>query len=220
MKKILCICFAMFLAFMLSASVFATNTDDEQRNLSDLSNEELITFLKERGVAIPSVPEDEMAWAAFSHSVIIQVEENPNVVFLYGNTTLLRFANDIKKVVNEYYNRVGVNVRSVMATPVNILQDSTVYGPWSDDYLGYNCYAYAIGREESLDPGVSLWIELGNDASTYRYNDYANMNTITYWIQSDLEYFGYTVNSISNIRPNIDVGEHVHLICVDRKSVV
>ncbi len=215
MKKIFCVILCL-LILPLSSSISATN--NEQLQLSDLSQEECITFLKERGVVIPSIPEDEMAWAAFAKDIIVKVEENANVIFMYGSTTLLNFANDIKDVVNEYYERTDVSVCNTIVSPQNILQDSTVYGAWKNDYLEYNCYAYAIGEDEGLNPGVSLWLSLGNNADQYYYNHYANMYTITSWVQSDLEYFGYTVNSITDTQPNTAVGGHVHLICVRKDA--
>ena len=130
----------------------------------------------------------------------------------------MNFANDIKAAVNEYYNVANVNAYTIVVTPVNILQDSVVYGTWLSEYKNYNCYAYVIGEEDGLDPGVSIWLSLDNEADTYFYNHYANMNTITYWVRSDLEYFGYTVNSITDTQPNTEVGDHVHLICVRKDA--
>lgn len=216
MKKLLCIILSVTLLFVAGMTTNAAG--DNQARLSDLSGEECIAFLKEQGVEIPSVPEDDMAWGAFAHSIVVKVEENPNATFLYGSTTLLNFANDIKAVVNDYYNRASVALCDVIISPADILQDSTVHGSWINDYSNFNCYAYAIGEEEGLDPGVSIWISLGNDANRYQYNGYANMNTITFWIESDLEYFGYTVNSITNTRPDTLVGDHVHLICVRKDA--
>ena len=216
MKKLLCI--ILFTAVLFAMGMTTSATGNSQVRLSDLSEDECIAFLKEQGVEIPPVPEDDLAWAAFAYSIIVKVEENPNITFLYGSTVLLDLANDIKSVVNEYYYVGNVSVCDAVLAPVNILQDSIVYGTWSDEYENYNCYAYAIGQEERLDPGVSIWISLGNEASRYKYNGYANMNTITFWIESDLEYFGYIVNSITTTRPDTQVGDHVHLICVRKDA--
>ena len=82
MKKLLCIILSCTMLFVLCSSTMAIG--DNQVRLSELSDAECIAFLKERGVTIPPVPEDEMAWAAFAHSIIARVEENADVTFLYA----------------------------------------------------------------------------------------------------------------------------------------
>lgn len=212
MKKVMCAILIVSLIVVMGPSALATGT--EKVTLSELSAEESIAFLVESGVTIPDIFEDELAWSLFIREVIAKVENNPNVVFLYNSSIIYKFANEIKNAVNEYY---GVSACASVAntrSAQDVLQDSILYGSWNDSYLNYNCYGYAIGVEDLIDPGVYDWISKGNDKSTYFYNWYANINTIASWVEEDLEARSYTVNVVSQTMPNTNVGDHLHLICV------
>ena len=216
MKKYWCIVLCFLLILVLNAPAVAAS--NEQVVLSDLSQEECIIFLKEQGVDIPQIFEDETTWGFFAHSIIEQVEENPNIEFPYGSVMMSEFAYQIKDAVIRYYGVDDIAIYADIESPNNIMVDNILYGEWQTEYPEYNCYAYAIGKKEWLEPGVSIWLDLGNNKDEYAYNCYANMSTITYWIESDLEYFGNTVNSITTTIPSIEVGGHTHLICVRKDA--
>lgn len=100
MKKIICI-ILVFVA-MVSLSMSASAANSEQMVLSELTEDECIAFIKEKGVEIPDGFGDESVWGVFIKEVISQVEEKPNTGFLYENSILLDFAEEIQRVVNEF----------------------------------------------------------------------------------------------------------------------
>lgn len=211
MKKILCVVLALAMALVIPFSVSASSSEIEI--LSDLSDEKLIEFLKEREVSIPEKFEDEIDWAPFIRGIIECVEENPNVTFAFGYTVPLLFAEDIKTAVNEYYGTSNVSTFAQKSSS-NILQDNTVYGSWSSSYSNYNCYGYAIGYYDLIDPGMIKWIDNGNTKESYIYNDVANIYTIAEWVKTDLESLGYTVSKFTTTLPSTDVTSHTNLICI------
>jgi hypothetical protein len=92
------------------------------------------------------------------------------------------------------------------------------YGAWNSAYEGYNCYAYAIGYDDWIDPGVFDWVDKGNDSATYEYNDKANIYTIAGLVEADLIARGCTVNVVSTTLPSAVVSDHTNLICVRKDT--
>lgn len=215
MKQYVCIILILVLTILMTTSAYATNEDEIY--LSKLSAEECIEFIKSYGVKIPDKFEDEMAWAPFVHDIIVQVEENPNTTFSFNYSVLHYFANDIKRAVNIYYGADEENLQSrvMVSAP---LQNNTPYGSWLSEYENYNCYAYAIGEKDWIDPGVFDWVDKGNESDTYEYNDQANINTIADLVEADLVAKDYTVTCVSPTMPSTSVTAHTNLICV-RKDV-
>lgn len=125
----------------------------------------------------------------------------------------MRIATEVTEAVLEYYGIAGVSAYTT-GNSSSILEDNTVYGSWSDSYLTYNCYAYAIGRDDWIEPGVLDWTNQGNDKDDYYYNQLANIQTIAGWVKDDLESLGYTVIKVSTARPIISVTDTLKLICV------
>lgn len=58
----------------------------------------------------------------------------------------------------DYNGNIQSDAQLIEATvAAYTLQDSTVYGSWSNAYLYYNCYAYALGLTDGKYwPGVLL----------------------------------------------------------------
>lgn len=54
----------------------------------------------------------------------------------------------VKNAVNNYYQRDNNQISRAVAAYT--LQDSTVYGSWSESFLNYNCYAYSVGRTDDF----------------------------------------------------------------------
>lgn len=215
MKKYVCIILILMLMMSVAAPTNAANEDE--RRLSDLSAEECIEFIKFYGVEIPDKFEDEMTWAPFVHDIIVQVEANPNTVFSFNYSVLHFFANDIKCAVNEYYgvSETPIQSRVMISAP---LENNVPYGTWNSEYEDYNCYAYAIGEDEWIDPGVFDWVDKGNDSGTYAYNDQANIFTIAGLVEADLIALGCTVNAVSTTMPSTVAYEHINLICVRKDT--
>jgi hypothetical protein len=211
MKKIICIALVLVFVFGMSTSAIAAKNGTAQ--LSELSDEEIINFLKESGVEIPQIFDDEITWALFVRNTIQQVEADPNTFLHYNYSVLHQFANEIKMAVNSYYGVSKVSRRNSRSI-ADILVDSIPLGEWSDDYLTYNAYGYVLGVNEEINPGVYTWVSLGNQATSYIYNGSANAYTVASWIADDLETLSYTVNTITQVNPNTQVSIHTQLVCV------
>ncbi len=88
------------------------------------------------------------------------------------------------------------------------LQQSTPIGSWSDSYMNYNCYAYAIRRTTSdINPG---------SLSGRSYNIEMSIETISSIICSDLNSLGYSSYRSTSKPSSIESNQYV--ICV-RKSL-
>lgn len=211
MKRVLCVILVLMLVLMMSPTGLAT--EEEMVRLSDLSETECITFLKENDVAIPQIFEDEETWGFFVHQIIAQVEENPNVYFCFSNTMLLNFAYEIKATVNTYYGVGDIALCDHEWGDESVLVDSVLHGVWDDAYGYYNGYAYVLGETQELDPGFSTFASQGYDISEYDYDCYISVSTLANLVQADLVYLGYTVNSVTTTMPNTTIDEHTHLIC-------
>ena len=94
-----------FIIVFLSANIFTVSADNSNTisavELLSLSDSELVSFLKERGVDIPGNPDEEENWGEFIKSTITCIVTNPNGKFLYSDTVLIDFANDIKTVLTD-----------------------------------------------------------------------------------------------------------------------
>lgn len=150
MRRILSILLAIVLICVLPINVLA-NEEDSKPRLSEASDEEIQDFLSEYGIAFPSVERNYEYWRDFILMAISKVEQDPDYEFAISYTEAYAFANAIKAAVNDYY---GLDSMYGISTADNYtLVNSVQYIDWSDDYMYYNCYAYAIGLYYSLNPG-------------------------------------------------------------------
>lgn len=210
MKKFMCVIVAITIVLIMSAS--ASALEENNPKLSELSSAELLVFLESKGIAIPAEYENDYDCIPLVRTVIKQTEENPQATFSFGFKFMVDFAAEIQSAVISHYG-ANPNTRATTVT-WNILQANNVVGSWSDEYLVYNCYAYAIGYDEWIHPGQIEWIANGNASNTYFCNPYANALTMAQWVQNDLECLGHTVNDPTTTMPDIDVTAHHHLICI------
>ncbi len=86
--------------------------------LSELSEDEQLAFLQEQGIDIPSIYSD------FIISWITIVEEDPDFVLAITNPVLYRIGEDVRTVVNEYYQWGEDDLR---------MKDNTVLSELSED---------------------------------------------------------------------------------------
>lgn len=137
--------------------VFATNTltqldeHDSLPMLSNLTDNELLLFLDNHKVEIPvGLAESQTEAMQIVRSTVVDIEQNPDVEFLYGLTQLYDFAYALKSVVNAYYGNAASSVLNPCAS--HGLRYSTVYQiPYN--MKSYNCYAYALNRTSKCQPG-------------------------------------------------------------------
>ncbi len=120
----------------------ATPLTSERERLSLLSTDAQQDFLQSQGVVVPQ------AYSEYITSLIARIEENPDHPIVISNPVTYKLSLQVKNAVNNYYQR---NIAQIPWTAVTYtLQDSTVYGNWSDSFLYYNCYAYSVGRTDSF----------------------------------------------------------------------
>ena len=187
MKKTICCLLLIATLFVSPLGTFAYE-DDRANNthgiLSNMTNEECVSFLKESGVIFPYDEDDYALWGPIAKEMIAMVESNPAHFFAYNFTKTQELANQIKQVVNNYY---GISpdewVVPYAYTSNNQLLYSTLAGPWTEDYKLYNCYGYAIGSYYTFD-----------DPGCYSGHDLlkiVSLTTIANYVKEDLEALGY-----------------------------
>jgi hypothetical protein len=198
MKKLV----SVLLVALLCVCAVSASAAEEQIRLSEMTDGECLEFVETNGIVIPQWYENEIEWVPFIRAVISKVEENPGTSFGFGHTDLLDFAESIKCAVIEYYGEQRTT-RALQSSTTNILQDNYVSGSWSNSYDGYNCYAYAIGLTERVNPG-----DFSGNNSAGEINPY----TLAEYIKADLEELGYTGVYISSALHT--TSGHEKAICV------
>lgn len=140
-----CIIIGVICVCLLSSSVNATNEVAEHA-LADMTAEECLEILEENGLTVPEEFQNMEELEKFVQTIAAAVEDDSayNLVFNYDGTQ--QFANAIKEAVNTYYGReTQSSSTGIMPLAVYELQDSVTVGAWDDNFLFYNCYAYALG---------------------------------------------------------------------------
>lgn len=79
--------------------------------LSELSEDEQLSFLQSQGIEIPPVYSD------FIISWITYVEEDPDLALAISNPVLYRIGEQVRDVVNEYYQRDDDDLQAKVRTP-------------------------------------------------------------------------------------------------------
>lgn len=194
MKKLICTVSVFLLCISLISPIFASST--ELPLLSEMSDSECIQFIKECGIVIPDDYSDETAWIPFIKNVIVLVEDNPDYIFGISYPVTLEFANLIKAAVNNYYGitvcRTDHEQVSTQATGY-VLQHSSIHGSWVDEFLNYNCYAFAIGKNDAFyKPG---------DFSGQSYSISQSISTMANNVKKDLTALGYQNITVGTTRP-------------------
>ena len=193
MKRTVALFLAILLTFAMCFTGSAVETNETQKRLSELSEEECLAFIMSQGLEIPEELKDYQSLSAFVKNVIVTIENNPHHQFVINYVVTYEFANQIKAIVNDYYG-VAENAaqRTYSNSRASSLLYSTVYGSWLDEYYGYNCYSYAIGQTRPFDgyavrhyPGcfnTSTYLNFSLDLSVDKMADLT---------MSDLESLGY-----------------------------
>lgn len=191
------------------------NYSTSKKLLSQLTEEESIQFLLEHNVEIPQEIADVDKLGKFIKDTILEIEKDPECVFVYNYYVTLNFAENIKTVVNEYYGleisqannyQIGSTVSPRAST--YSLQDSILV--LNDGNLKYNCYAYAIERNENppqfttskqYQPG-----DISGKAFKFSAKEIANV------VSEDLKVLGYKDITVSSTLPIVN--STTNLICV------
>ena len=216
MKKLLCmIMVVVMMALVLPPVSAQTLTSSEPKQiLSEMSEQECISFLKNHNIEIPDDYEDELVWGPFIQSVIASVENDSDCLFSYNYSVTQEFAEAIRNAVNEYYGIKNAGSKSESNTKGTraFLQDSTMLGAWMDQYRSYNCYAYAIGQYTWREPGFM------NANSGFSVS--MGIGAMANLVVNDLQSLGYPNATASSSMPNADnLCTNQHLICIRKGTV-
>lgn len=182
--------------------------------LSELTNEECVAFLSKEGIVFPYREDDVDYWGPIVREMIVAVENNPEHNFTYNFTVMQKLANDIKTVVNEYYGIRSIeqdNEMQPFATVAYGLKNSTLVGGWLDEYLFYNCYGYANGEQDYVDPGYY---------SNQAMSQMEDLDTIANLVKDDLVALGYTNVRVWNYATERDICAGVKTISLRIKEGV
>ncbi len=196
MKKIMCLVLIFALVFSQSASGFAMNLSGKSSSkLSEMTDEECVAFVKDYNIEIPDDYE-ELGWAAFIRDTIAAVESDPDCDFVYSYRVMTKFANAIKAAVNDYYgvaSRTTIDA-SARSTGYTLRYSVQYAGLYDDNYTDYNCYAYALGRNDfAWNPGEF--------SKEYKYNASDSVETVAQATKKDLLALGYSCVGIKTACP-------------------
>lgn len=207
--------FAFILAVALMAtSVFpamaldANSLPSDRATLSGLSTDEQLYFLQAQGIEVPH------SYSEYITSLITHVEENPNHPIAISNPVTYEIAMKVKNAVNNYYQRDNNQISRAVATYT--LQDSTVYGSWSESFLNYNCYAYSVGRTDDFYwPG-----KFSNVPNKYDFDISDSIYSLACDVKADLKSTSFSNQcvSITTTRPT-SLSSGQSCICIRKGPV-
>lgn len=215
MKKLLSLMLAVVTVLLLCVS--ATAYGEELVILSELSDGELLAFISESGVDIPSAYNQEEECVEFVRYIVEHIEKNGSVCVTFGYSFLEDFAEDIESAVLDYYGDYLVTPYVRQDSQSNILQDNVVVGTWNPDYDSTNCYAYALGYPERAEPGQ---IKSGTTGDgPYTGEMFYGLEELFLLVKDDLEFLGYvSVGRLYSSHSNYQVTKHKRLICLRMRT--
>ena len=213
MKKKLLSIVSILLSVLLFSSPAMVYAADSQaltkEEILSMDQSELLSFLQEEGLVLPE-----------DYDVHITEMSEP---FVYEYTPLIlqgKIDSSVRRFNYEPSNQMLFRLYAVLdrlglaenqsAVPMDsyTLQDSTPIGSWSNNYLNYNCYAYALGSTAWVQPGDYSGEPF---ALTMPVSDMADV------VLADLEalgYWGYT----SSTKPAALLDPYFKVIAI-RKAV-
>ncbi len=181
--------------------------------LSQMTEDECVTFVKNKGIEIPEDFAHSADLGKIIKEIFIQIENNPNQDFNYNYYVTQLFATDIKKAVYDYYGLdSSIETCSTSSVSSYTLQDSTLYS--NSGYLNYNCYAYAIDRDEQQSEYKTGRQYQPGDISQTEFNMSLSIYNMALVVKADLQALGYQQIAVSSVMPTIDGNKH--LICIRR----
>lgn len=101
MKKIICILISLVVIFSSSSISNAVSITEPKPLLSEMSESECIAFIKESGITLPPLYDDEEVWGSFVQEYIRIFEENPNAPITISYTVFANLAREIRNAVKK-----------------------------------------------------------------------------------------------------------------------
>lgn len=189
-------------SFAFGQSSYDVNT------LLKLSDQECLSVLCEQGLELPEAYQNDTVYTSQVVKQILSDYQNGIVNpdhILYNYTELVILAENI-------YETIGIaskDAKSLIVPSAYTLQDSTVIGTWSDSYLNYNCYGYAIGQTSNyVNPGYY---------SNKSFSMSLTISQMADLVVADLDSLGYWAIS-STTKPS-SLASYEQLICIRKGTV-
>ncbi len=177
---------------------------EENKKLSEMTEEECIDFLELQGTEIPKEYIDYTELGSTVKKMIIYIEEHPEAEHIYNYTAKDELFTNVRETVLKYYDIKIENdsfIATYSATAVAALQYSKALGIWNKNCETRNCYGYAINETGKLNPGYMVGASYdANSISTISIERFANLAA------SDLMRLGYTNVTYVSTRPQFQSG--------------
>lgn len=163
-RKILCMLLSVLLVLSALPMASVAGISESKPLLSEISESECIAFVKECGIELPTIYDDEAEWGPFVKGAITLFENNPNAPITISYTVTAKLAKEIRNAVNDYYGitstYTGQRMLNAYTASSTGLLYSTVYAEWDPDFEKYNCYSYVLGiTDVKFNPGMITAME-------------------------------------------------------------
>lgn len=218
MRKVAFILATIILLTAVCLPAIAIENQTEIHTLSDMTESECISFIEAQGVSIPDELLNIDSLGLFVKNVITCVESNPNYTFVINYKVTLDFANDIKAAVNSFYGNTTIPASISYLNSEYTLQYNEVLGEWDNNYLNYNCYAYALSNYSLI--GAECFYYPGQFSnSPFALTQYAS--TWANYVTADLNTLGYgCILDNLTFSEAISLHENYNVICLRKCSTI
>ena len=173
-----------------------------------MSESECLHFLEENGISLPDGRAETSDWGAFAQKIIREVLNDPTVEYHFNYTHAYRLANDIKQCICQ---KMGVAAESGGVPTRDVLQYSTVYGGWQDQYEDYNCYSHVLSITNAFH-------NPGDFSGNYYSGNLPSVSTLASYTISDLHAIGYDCVRQLTYDPHSSLGTGKYVICLRRTT--
>lgn len=178
MKKIVSVVWAIILVISFSNLTLMAKEDSLSFvELEEKEGVEILAELENAGLKLPEAYQQDRILAASSVKMILSDMKagKLNDIIPYNYTELVELAKEVGHIANDY--------GKTFVARASALQDSTLYGTWSDSYLNYNCYGHAIGKHVFKNPGYY---------SGQKFSMSLSIQSMAKLVVDDLASLGYT----------------------------
>lgn len=227
--------FRKIFTFLLVITVFlgtvpfsAVASSPMYYDFANFTEDDCMDFIEECDINIPTKLMQLDDLPAFTQSLILQSYNHPDIQFCFNYGATQTYAEEIRSAVRSYMDLSVVSEDTIIE--IDDLQFNTVKnedGDWVTsngdfDYRWkeYNCYAYAINRQErSLH--YESWnqppYEPGDMGNSGNFDTVTSILELAQIVKQDLLAMSYSNISISSTLPTINSSQE--LICVRMNEV-
>ena len=148
---------------------------EENKKLSEMTEDECINFLKSQGTEIPKEYIDYIQLGYTVKEMIIYIEEHPEAEHIYNYTAKDELFTNVRETVLKYYDiKIENNgFISAYSTAAVTLQYSKALYSWNEGFRNYNCYGFAIDVTAIINPGYKLGVVYdANTISSVRFKQF------------------------------------------------